>query len=69
MSVMAATAMSSRQWWIKLCSSGAFEDVAGENEDALMNFNYGLETGRIFAVQAARNFFTALGVPVAHCAA
>ena len=42
-----------------------FEDVAGENEETFINFNNGLETRRVFAVQATGNFFTALGVPVA----
>ncbi len=45
--------------------SGVFEDVTGENEETFINFNNGLETRRVFAVQASRNFFTALGVPVA----
>jgi predicted permease len=45
--------------------SGVFEDVAGENEETFINFNNGVETRRVFAVQATKNFFTALGVPVA----
>jgi predicted permease len=45
--------------------SGVFEDVAGENEETFINFNDGSETRRIFALQATRNYFTALGVPVA----
>ena len=48
----------------QLRHSGIFEDVAGENEETFINFNNGIETRRIFAVQATRNFFTALGVPV-----
>jgi predicted permease len=44
--------------------SGIFEDVAGENEETFINFNNGSETRRIFAVQATKNYFTALGVPV-----
>jgi putative ABC transport system permease protein len=44
--------------------SGVFEDVAGENEETFINFNNGSETRRIFAVQATKNYFTALGVPV-----
>jgi predicted permease len=44
--------------------SGVFQDVAGENEETFINFNNGSETRRIFAVQATRNYFTALGVPV-----
>ncbi len=49
----------------QLRRSGVFEDVVGENEETFINFNNGLETRRIFAVQATRNFFSALGVPVA----
>jgi len=45
--------------------SGAFQDVAGENEETFINFNDGAETHRIFAVQATRNYFDDLGVPVA----
>jgi len=44
--------------------SGVFEDVAGENEESYINFNNGSETRRAFAVQATKNYFTALGVPV-----
>jgi len=44
--------------------SGIFEDVAGENDETLINFNNGSETRPVFAVQATRNYFTALGVPV-----
>ena len=36
----------------------------GENEETFINFNNGLETRRIFAVQATKNFFTTLGVPL-----
>ena len=46
--------------------SGLFDEVAGENEESFINFNNGVETRRIFAMQATKNFFTALGVPVAH---
>ncbi len=45
--------------------SGIFADVAGENEETFINFNDGHETRRIFAVQATKNFFTVLGIPVA----
>lgn len=45
--------------------SGVFEDVAGENEETFINFNDGSETRRIFAVQATKNYFTVLGVPLA----
>src|ERR1019366_7419437 len=42
----------------ELRRSGVFEDVAGENVETFINFNNGLETRRVFAVQATRNFFT-----------
>jgi predicted permease len=44
--------------------SGVFQDIAGENEETFINFNDGSETRRVFAVQATKNYFTALGVPV-----
>lgn len=44
--------------------SGLFEDVVGENDQTLINFDNGAETKQIFAVQATRNFFAVLGVPV-----
>jgi predicted permease len=46
--------------------SGVFEDVAGENEETFINFNDGSETRRAFALQATKNYFTTLGVPLAH---
>ena len=45
--------------------SGFFEDVVGENEETFINFSDGVETRRMYALQATRNYFTALGVPVA----
>jgi predicted permease len=45
--------------------SGAFKDVAGENEETFINWNDGAETRRVFAVATTRNYFTALGVPMA----
>jgi predicted permease len=45
--------------------SGVFEDVAGESEESFINFNDGTETRRIFALEATKDYFTALGVPVA----
>jgi predicted permease len=47
-------------------TSGAFADVAGENEETFINWNDGQETHRVFAVQATKNYFTALGIPVAY---
>jgi predicted permease len=49
----------------RLRRSGVFEDIAGENEESFINFNDGSETRRIFALQATKNYFTALGVPMA----
>jgi predicted permease len=49
----------------ELRRSDVFEDVVGENEETFINFNNGAETRRIFAVQATKNYFAALGVSVA----
>jgi predicted permease len=49
----------------QLRRSGVFEDVAGENEETFINFNDGADTRRIFALQATKNYFIALGVPTA----
>jgi predicted permease len=46
-------------------SSGLFQDVVGENEEAYINWNDGAETRQISAVLLTKNYFTALGVPVA----
>ena len=47
-----------------LRGSNLFEDVVGENNDTFINFDNGVETQRAFAVQATKNYFTVLGVPV-----
>jgi predicted permease len=49
-----------------LRQSGVFQDVAGENEESFINWNNGSETKPIFAVQATKNYFAAVGVPVAY---
>jgi predicted permease len=49
----------------ELRRSGMFQDAAGDNYETYINFNNGAETRRIFAVQATKNYFTAMGVPVA----
>ena len=49
-----------------LRGSNVFQDVAGENEETYINWNDGQETRPVFAVQTTRNYFTALGVPVAY---
>jgi predicted permease len=46
-------------------SSGLFQDVVGENEEAYINWNDGADTRQISAVLLTKNYFTALGVPVA----
>ena len=46
-------------------SSGLFQDVVGENEEAYINWNDGAETRQISAVLLTKNYFAALGVPVA----
>jgi len=49
-----------------LRSRGLFADVTGENEENVSNFNDGVETRQIFSVYTAKNYFTALGVPMLH---
>jgi predicted permease len=46
--------------------SGVFAEVVGENEESFANFNDGAETRPIFAAFTTKNFFTALGVPMAY---
>jgi putative ABC transport system permease protein len=46
-------------------NSGLFQDVAGENEETYINWDNGVETRPIFAAQVTKNYFTALGVPLA----
>ena len=47
-------------------ASGLFQDVVGENEETYINWNDGTETRQIFAVALTKNYFTALGVPIAY---
>jgi putative ABC transport system permease protein len=49
-----------------LRNSGVFREVVGENFEAFVNWNDGQETRPIFSVETTRNYFTALGVPVAY---
>ena len=49
----------------ELRRSGVFQDVAGENEETFINFNNGVETRRVYALQATKNYFSVLGVPLA----
>ncbi len=46
--------------------SGVFEDVAGENEEAVINWNDGTETRQIFNFLVTKNFFASLGIRVAY---
>ena len=45
--------------------SGIFRDVVGDNVEMLMNFDDGRETRPVSAVATTKNYFTALGIPVA----
>ena len=49
-----------------LRNSGLFQDVVGENEESLINFNDGSETSQIFGVQTTKNYFSVLGGPMAY---
>ncbi len=49
-----------------VAASGVFQDVAGENEEVFINWNDGTETRQLSCIATTKNFFTALGVPVAH---
>ena len=44
--------------------SGLFQDVVGENEESLVNWNDGTETRQIFGVYTTKNYFAALGLPI-----
>jgi len=46
--------------------SGVFADVVGEREESFVNWNDGVQTRPIFGMVTTKNFFTALGVPMAH---
>jgi putative ABC transport system permease protein len=46
--------------------SGVFADVAGVREEAYINWNDGTQTRRLYALVSTKNWFTALGVPIAH---
>src|SRR5262245_55366395 len=46
--------------------SGVFQDLVGENEETFLNWSDGRETHRIFAVVTSKNYFTALGIPMAY---
>jgi hypothetical protein len=49
-----------------LRQSGMFQDVVGENVELVVNFDNGTETRPMPATAVTRNYFTALGIPVAH---
>jgi len=46
--------------------SGVFADVVGETDEGFANFNDGTETRPVFASFTTKNFFTALGIPMAY---
>ncbi|MGD0365030.1 MAG: ABC transporter permease [Bryobacteraceae bacterium] len=46
-------------------ASGFFADVVGENEEALVNWNDGAETRQVSTVLLTKNYFAALGIPMA----
>ena len=47
-------------------ASGVFQDVVGINDEAYINWNDGSETRRVFGMATTKNYFTTLGVPIAH---
>jgi len=47
-------------------ASGLFAEVVGSNEETFINYDDGAETRQIFCVQTTRNFFAALGGPIAY---
>jgi predicted permease len=48
-----------------LRESHVFQEVAGENAETYINWNDGRETRPVFTVQTSKNYFAALGIPVA----
>ena len=56
---------ANRQVFDMVRAGGVFRDLAGENEETFVNWDDGQETRRVFAVAVTRNYFTALGVPMA----
>ncbi|HTT65761.1 MAG TPA: ADOP family duplicated permease [Bryobacteraceae bacterium] len=46
-------------------ASGLFQDVVGENEETYINWNDGVDTRQIFSAQLTKNYFAALGIPMA----
>jgi hypothetical protein len=49
-----------------LRDSAIFEDVAGENNEAFVNWNNSVETRPTFATFVTKNYFTSLGIPMAY---
>jgi predicted permease len=47
-------------------SSGLFQDVAGEYEEGSVNWDDGSETRQLSSMQVTKNYFTALGGPIAY---
>ena len=46
--------------------SAVFQDVVGEDNEAFVNWNNGVETRPIFATFVTKNYFTSLGIPMAY---
>ena len=63
---LAGSSHSKQQTIDFLQESGVFEEVVGENGETFVNWSDGAETRRVFAVSTTKNYFTALGIPVAH---
>ena len=45
--------------------SGIFQDVVGDNVEMLVNFDDGADTRPVFAAATTKNYFAALGIPLA----
>jgi predicted permease len=45
--------------------SGVFQDVVGDNVETLVNYDDGTDTRPAFAAATTKNYFTALGIPLA----
>src|SRR4029077_13904327 len=43
-----------------------FREVVGQNEEVVANFDDGEQTRPVFAFAVTKNYFSVLGVPVAH---
>jgi predicted permease len=46
--------------------SGTFREVVGEREETSLNWDTGVETRPLYAMDTTRNYFSALGIPMLH---